>query len=233
MKIYKFLCIVIGMQLLSTTQVFPIFRFQEGPKKTALGFHESQTPEAVQCTHINNSIEVSCWGRRSSDENEAFKKFVLQSIATTNKNNPGRWIYLNLRLNSFNDNDHAFLQDLISSVAAKTKELHIDVAGISLWGGHQSIDNQLTSLPENLFSELTHLDAIDLRYNRLTSLRPNIFRGLVNLKKLYLSGNQLTSLPEHIFDGLNNLRILDLSRNQLQRKTNQELHLNARVRVAW
>lgn len=217
MKTYKFLCVVIGMQLFSTTSTFPSW-----------GFYEGQSPESVQATHIHNAKEVVCSGRRkSANDNKTFKKFVLQSIITTSNNNPGKWIHLDFRMNNFNDNDHAFLQDLIASIVAKTQELHIDIASIGL------NDNQLTSLPENLFLGLTHLDGIGLRNNRLTSLPANIFQGLVNLKSLYLSGNQLTTLPEHIFDGLNNLRILDLSRNQLQRKTNQELHLNARVRVTW
>ena len=75
--------------------------------------------------------------------------------------------------------------------------------------------NQLTQLPENIFSNLNQLQELDLSHNQLTQLPANIFSNLNQLEILLLSHNQLTQLPENIFSNLNQLQELDLSHNQL------------------
>ncbi|TGG93124.1 MAG: leucine-rich repeat domain-containing protein, partial [Aphanocapsa feldmannii 277cV] len=42
--------------------------------------------------------------------------------------------------------------------------------------------------------------------NDLSSLPEDIFDGLSNLQVLWLSSNNLSNLPEDIFDGLSNLQ---------------------------
>ena len=76
-------------------------------------------------------------------------------------------------------------------------------------------NNQLTSLPSNIFSGLTGLLSLQLNNNQLTSLPSGIFSGLTNLQYLYLNNNQLTSLPSNIFSGLTSLQYLYLNYNQL------------------
>ena len=76
--------------------------------------------------------------------------------------------------------------------------------------------NQLTSLPEGVFSGLPALKVLALGgNNRLSSLPAGIFSGLSALTELYLGDNGLTTLPEGIFSGLSSLKKLVLSHNRL------------------
>ena len=77
--------------------------------------------------------------------------------------------------------------------------------------------NSLSSLPENIFSDLISLRTLDLTDNSLSSLPKNIFSDLISLRILDLTGNSLSSLAENAFPDLTNtnLRILDLARNSL------------------
>ena len=77
-------------------------------------------------------------------------------------------------------------------------------------------NNQLTTLPADIFNGLNNLDTLSLYNNQLTTLPAGIFNGLNNLDTLSLYSNQLTTLPADIFSGLNNLQHLYLSNNQLQ-----------------
>ncbi|MFN7095426.1 MAG: leucine-rich repeat domain-containing protein, partial [Burkholderiales bacterium] len=48
---------------------------------------------------------------------------------------------------------------------------------------------QLTTIPTNIFYNLTNLQVLDLSNNYLKTLPDNAFDGLANLTKLFLSGN--------------------------------------------
>ncbi|XP_044005692.1 carboxypeptidase N subunit 2-like [Aphidius gifuensis] len=84
-------------------------------------------------------------------------------------------------------------------------------------------NNNLTSLPQNIFSELKSLRRLKLDTNKLTSLELNTFHNLYNLEILSISNNNLTTLPQgiideeesNIFDDLVNLRVLDIHNNNL------------------
>lgn len=75
--------------------------------------------------------------------------------------------------------------------------------------------SQLTSLPENLFQNLTGLRKIVLDDGLLTSIPKGLFQGLINLESLSLRNNKLTELHEELFQGLTNLHFLFLDKNQL------------------
>ncbi len=75
--------------------------------------------------------------------------------------------------------------------------------------------NDLTTLPEGVFSQCDSLKTLHLEDNRLATLPSGIFAGLINLQELYLIGNQLVTLPAGIFGGLTNLQELWLNDNQL------------------
>ncbi|OOV34626.1 hypothetical protein BV61_02305, partial [Candidatus Synechococcus spongiarum LMB bulk15M] len=75
--------------------------------------------------------------------------------------------------------------------------------------------NNLSSLPGGTFSGLNNLQELHLHRNNLSSLPEGIFSGLNNLQELYLRGNKLSRLPEGIFSGLNNLYSLGLENNNL------------------
>ena len=55
--------------------------------------------------------------------------------------------------------------------------------------------NNLTTVPENIFSSLTQLQELDLSNNNLTTLPDNIFNNLTQLHTLNLLNNNLTALP--------------------------------------
>ena len=76
-------------------------------------------------------------------------------------------------------------------------------------------NNSLTTLPNGVFSKLSSLWILSLRYNSLGELPQRTFRGLSKLRALQLEGNSLSELPEEIFSGLGSLQILDLSTNSL------------------
>ncbi len=82
-------------------------------------------------------------------------------------------------------------------------------------------DNQLQSLPADLFKGMKNLRFIYLQNNQLTTLPEDIFQPEVkvknrdNLEAIDLSKNQLQELPENIFKGLKNLWYLNISDNKL------------------
>ena len=76
-------------------------------------------------------------------------------------------------------------------------------------------ENQLTSLPSNIFSGLNTLTQLYLNSNQITSLHADTFDGLTSLQNLRLNSNQLTSLPSSIFSGLTNLQQLRVNSNLL------------------
>ena len=75
--------------------------------------------------------------------------------------------------------------------------------------------NQLATLNESIFDELTSLSYLELHNNILISLPIHVFRGLINLEKLYLRENQLVTLNESVFNPLVGLIYLTLGSNKL------------------
>ncbi|XP_071852348.1 uncharacterized protein [Apostichopus japonicus] len=75
--------------------------------------------------------------------------------------------------------------------------------------------NNLTALPEHIFSDLISLQYLNLGENKLGSLPMHIFSNLSKLERLYLDNNKLGSLQMHIFSNLSSLEELLLSDNNL------------------
>ncbi|CAN0441159.1 unnamed protein product [Pylaiella littoralis] len=80
-----------------------------------------------------------------------------------------------------------------------------NIIGLNLHG------NDLTTLPEGIFGNLTALAYLGLYDNDLTTLPEGIFGNLTALADLRLGGNGLTTLPEGIFGNLTALAYLGLS----------------------
>ena len=76
-------------------------------------------------------------------------------------------------------------------------------------------NNNLESLPTDLFDGLYKLRWLNLAYNTLVSLPPDLFSGLHELDWLYMYNNQLESLPTGLFKGLHKLRLVYLDYNNL------------------
>ncbi|XP_067138580.1 platelet glycoprotein V-like [Centruroides vittatus] len=75
--------------------------------------------------------------------------------------------------------------------------------------------NQLEHLPPNLLRNNKLLTRFSCSYNRISTLPTESFDGLSELRELVLEGNRLENLPEDVFQNLSSLQHLDLSRNRL------------------
>jgi len=71
------------------------------------------------------------------------------------------------------------------------------------------LDNTEIKFKKNNIDEIYDLKnteyiiELDLSDNNLTTLPENIFNNLTQLQRLYLDNNNLTTLPENIFNNLN------------------------------
>ncbi len=74
--------------------------------------------------------------------------------------------------------------------------------------------NELTTLPSDVFFELSDLKMLCLRSNSLTELPADVFSGLNNLMSLDVSRNMLSDLLPGVFTGLSNLESLVLTYNK-------------------
>jgi Leucine-rich repeat (LRR) protein len=156
--------------------------------------------------HLQAATELSLWESRipisfscevtNYPSFNEFKQAVLNRLDETAKQKPDQWISLYLSTNNLGllEDLNAFIQSI-----AKYNIVELDFS-----------ENQLTSLPENIFKNLPKLQRLSLDNNQLTSLPENIFNNLHNLEYLHLEFNKLTSLPKSIYR-LHNLRELYLS----------------------
>ncbi|NP_999671.1 toll-like receptor Tlr1.2 precursor [Strongylocentrotus purpuratus] len=75
--------------------------------------------------------------------------------------------------------------------------------------------NNLQSLSQNVFSNLTRLVELDLSHNEIQALSPYVFSNLTRLVELDLSFNEIQSLSPYVFSNLTRLVELDLSQNKI------------------
>ena len=138
----------------------------------------------------------------------------LNSIAGTLRVNFMSSELMTLKQGDFNnlsnmENLFLFNNNQLSSLPANI------FAGLSSLKQILLTNNALESLDAGIFDGLTNLEGLLLRNNRLSSLDADIFDDLTNLKILLLDGNNLNSLPEGILDGPANLKALHLTANNL------------------
>lgn len=76
--------------------------------------------------------------------------------------------------------------------------------------------NQITTIPANIFKKLRQLRRLDLSKNVIKEIEPDAFAGLHALNTLVLYGNNLTDLPAFIFEPLHELQLLLLNANELR-----------------
>ena len=74
-------------------------------------------------------------------------------------------------------------------------------------------DNDLAALPDGIFEQLTELSTLAISDNKLTALPGDVFTGLAGLTHLVASNNKLTSLPDGVFAGMPKLQTVNLSGN--------------------
>ncbi|KAM6918496.1 uncharacterized protein FYW49_008120 [Xenentodon cancila] len=61
-------------------------------------------------------------------------------------------------------------------------------------------ENLLTSLPERIFKDLLSMNTMNLHRNNLSTVDPKLFEDQVLIQRLYLSDNQLENLPAGLLD---------------------------------
>ena len=69
------------------------------------------------------------------------------------------------------------------------------------------------TLPAGLFSGLTNLYKIEMRYTELNFIPPNWFDGLQGLQRINIYDNNLQTLPLGLFEGLSSLTYVRLYKN--------------------
>ncbi|XP_023243473.1 slit homolog 3 protein-like, partial [Centruroides sculpturatus] len=74
----------------------------------------------------------------------------------------------------------------------------------------------LSSLEDDVFSDLINLKYVGLSFNRIEHLPPNLLRNNKRLTQFSCSYNKISTLPARIFHGLSELRELDLAKNRLE-----------------
>ena len=98
----------------------------------------------------------------------------------------------------------------------RTTIKHLDADMFSNVSGLQALDlrgNMLTYLPSDIFDNMTALVTLHLDDNHLLELENTVFHGLKNMKILTLSGNRLVHIRNDTFADLYSLVSLDLSHN--------------------
>ena len=80
-----------------------------------------------------------------------------------------------------------------------------------------SNNNLRNNINKNLFSDLEHLEELNLNHNFISNLNSETYIGLTNLKDLNLSDNRLVDLDPNTFrPNLESLVSLNLERNRLR-----------------
>ncbi|CAN0183997.1 unnamed protein product, partial [Scytosiphon promiscuus] len=59
------------------------------------------------------------------------------------------------------------------------------------------------------------IKSVHLRYNYLTTVSEDLFQGLQHVEHIYLNDNDIDSLPAEVFQGLTDLHSINLNRNSL------------------
>ena len=90
-----------------------------------------------------------------------------------------------------------------------------DFAGLTSLTNLYLFNNALTTLPDDVFDDLTALEILTLGRNDLPTLPAGVFDRLIALTELGLDNNALSSLPGGVFDELGALDILVLAHNGL------------------
>lgn len=75
--------------------------------------------------------------------------------------------------------------------------------------------NQISSLPNSAFSQLSQVEYLNLGHNPIGNIPENAFHGMVNLGILIIQDCEISELHENQFRGLNSLRDLRINRNRI------------------
>ncbi|XP_078375759.1 uncharacterized protein LOC144659197 [Oculina patagonica] len=74
----------------------------------------------------------------------------------------------------------------------------------------------VSSIPDDIFSNFPNIRSLDLRSNNFPNLEENIFANLTKLQTLHLSSNKIHYLPKGLFSSLRELKYLQFRENSIQ-----------------
>ncbi|XP_063926773.1 relaxin receptor 2 isoform X3 [Zophobas morio] len=77
-------------------------------------------------------------------------------------------------------------------------------------------NNDLRTLPSELFPQHNDLKTLSVRHNRISGIHPDAFRELVKLEELDLRGNRLAEIRREVFAPLKSLQFLHLQNNGIR-----------------
>lgn len=79
-------------------------------------------------------------------------------------------------------------------------------------------ENNMLTLPDDLFHTISRLIVINLSNNKLTQLPSNLLKEQIHLEEFDMSKNQIQIISNGSFAGLSKLKNLDLSENMIRMK---------------
>ncbi|XP_076316918.1 protein slit-like isoform X4 [Tachypleus tridentatus] len=110
-------------------------------------------------------------------------------------------------------------------IPVESTELYLDVNSISsIPDGVNALieltrldlsNNQISIIPNDVFSNLTKLSTLILSYNKLQCIQKDSFKGLKSLRVLSLHGNDVSMIPEGAFRDLISITHIALGANPL------------------
>ena len=93
--------------------------------------------------------------------------------------------------------------------------------------------NQIESIPEGVFDNMTNLTVLYIAGNKFNSLPENIFKNNSNLLELDLASNSIQNLSSKTFEPLKELTILDLSSSGYQSLPEDLLKYNTNLQEIY
>ncbi|XP_073346737.1 uncharacterized protein [Pagrus major] len=128
---------------------------------------------------------------------------------------------LNLRgnlLTTFSDKVFGFEASNLTELNLKGNRL-TELSSLSSFTSLSDLNlssNQLSSLPEDVFRNVTALENLDLSENQLTSLPEMIFSSLFNIETIHLNKNSLSKVDAKVFEDQMLIQQLYLNDNQME-----------------
>ena len=117
------------------------------------------------------------------------------------------------------------LKSVPKHIQTTTTELYLDVNDISLISPEVNqlrdltrldlSNNQISILPNNIFSNLSELQTLILSYNKLQCIEEKAFSGLTKLRVLSLHGNDISMIPDNSFKDLVSISHIAMGANPL------------------
>ncbi|XP_061550918.1 carboxypeptidase N subunit 2 [Phycodurus eques] len=159
--------------------------------------------------HVGQLMELHLEGNRISElDDEVFAVLTKLKVLNLRRN----------RLITFSDKVFGRQGSNLTQLDLRGNRL-TEVSSLSLLTSMTDLllsSNQLSSLPDDIFRNVTTLENLDLSENKLTSLSDTTFNDLKSIKMIHLHKNQLSSVDATLFKDQDFIQQLYLSDNQLQ-----------------